>query len=142
MAKRIEDRFWSKVDASGDCWEWTAGRNWGYGKFMDADYSTVRAHRWAWESLVGPIPDGLTLDHLCRNKLCVNPDHLEPVTMRANTLRGFGPSSRNAEKTHCLRGHPFDETNTYTVAGRRSCRECRRRQSRAWKAKRPRSERT
>jgi len=144
MVKRtVEDRFWSKVDVSGDCWEWTAGTTRGeYGKFMDGDRRTVRAHRWAWNHLVGPIPEGLTLDHLCRNGLCVNPDHLEPVDIQTNTLRGYGPSAQNAAKTHCPKGHLFDDANTYHVADRRSCRECRRRQSRAWKAKRPRSERS
>lgn len=84
------ERFWSKVDASGDCWEWTAGvNNRGYGYFHVAvGQSPVGAHRFAYEQLVGPIPDGLVIDHLCRNPPCVNPDHLEPVRFRENLMRG------------------------------------------------------
>lgn len=85
------ERFWSKVDASGDCWEWTAGKTSnGYGAFYPTPHSQIAAHRWVWQSLVGPIPDGLQIDHLCRNKGCVNPDHLEPVSFTVNQHRGFG----------------------------------------------------
>lgn len=86
-----------------------------------------RAHRVSYETFVGPIPAGLTLDHLCRNTLCINPAHLEPVTIKENVLRGDGPTARNARKTHCDRGHAFDETNTGPNAnGGRSCRACKR----------------
>jgi hypothetical protein len=79
-----DDRFWSKVDARGVCWEWTGWRDKdGYGGCGDG-----RAHRVAWTKLVGPVPEGLVLDHLCRNPPCVNPDHLEPVTPKVNTARG------------------------------------------------------
>ena len=80
------DRFWARVDV-GLCWEWTGSNDRGYGMFR-LDGRTVRAHRWAWETLVGPIPRGLHLDHLCRNPPCVNPDHLEPVTQPENIRRG------------------------------------------------------
>jgi hypothetical protein len=84
-----------------------------------------QAHRFAWELLRGAIPDGLTLDHLCRNRRCVNPDHLEPVTAVENTMRGQAPHAINARKTHCLRGHAFDEENTYVRSdGARICRAC------------------
>jgi hypothetical protein len=125
------DRFWEKVDASGDCWEWTANRHsQGYGKF-NLQGKTVMAHRVAWELLVGPIPEGLTIDHLCRNEPCVNPDHLEPVTMQANLLRGSNFVAQNARKTECLLGHPLVGDNVF-VAGRnaRFCRTCHRRRSR------------
>jgi len=80
-------RFWSKVDAEGDCWEWTGARSdKGYGHMRRAD-TIVAAHRFAWELLVGPIPDGLEIDHLCRKRKCVNPDHLEPVTHSENMRR-------------------------------------------------------
>ena|SRR3990167_3156925 len=115
-------RFWSKVDASGDCWAWTGPRNAkGYGRFRNH-----QAHRIAYEILVGPIGTGLTLDHLCRNHACVNPDHLESVTVRENILRGYGLSAQAARHTHCPNGHQFTSNNTYRNQGYRQCRECHR----------------
>jgi hypothetical protein len=88
----------------------------------------ARAYRITYETLVGPVPNGLELDHLCRVRACVNPGHLEPVTHRVNTLRGETVAARNARATHCPAGHPYDEVNTYADRlGRRSCRECCRR---------------
>lgn len=93
-----EKRFWAKVDV-GDCWEWTATRHpQGHGMFTPPQSNPVYAHRFAYELLVGPIPPGLTLDHLCRNRGCVNPDHLQPVTQRVNVLRGDAPAARTAER--------------------------------------------
>src|SRR6185369_13442505 len=92
-----QERFWSKVDASGDCWIWRGtddGK--GYG-VMHLGRTTTTAHRFAYTLLVGPIPPGLQIDHLCRNRACVNPDHMEPVTQRVNSLRSsLTPSGRNA----------------------------------------------
>jgi HNH endonuclease len=123
----FEELFWARVDASGDCWLWTGPRlpN-GYGSTVSYQGKFQNPHRIAWRLLVGPIPSGLTLDHLCRNPPCVNPDHLEPVTPRENTLRGYGPGARNAVKTECPRGHPYDDANTYLHphARRRGCRIC------------------
>ena len=122
MAKRnVSERFFEKVDASGDCWEWTAsfGRD-GYGQF-GVDGKVVKAHRWVWEHLVGPIPNGLEIDHLCRKPRCVNPDHLEPVTHAENMRRGFG----NRRKTHCPQGHPYSGPNLFIDSRRfRCCRLC------------------
>lgn len=90
MTSRIvgddEARFWSKVDASGMCWEWTEATSAGYGQLKVARH-WVYAHRFAYELLIGPIPDGLDLDHLCLNAICVNPDHLEPVSRAENRRR-------------------------------------------------------
>lgn len=84
-----EDRFWEKVDGSGDCWEWTGTRQtMGYGSFWVLGQGKRLAHRVAYELLVGPIAEGRELDHRCRNRICVNPDHLEPVSHRENVRRG------------------------------------------------------
>jgi hypothetical protein len=121
-------RFWAFVDIQGedDCWIW-------HGKVHRGDYGyfagvvNCYAHRFAYEDLIGPIPVGLTLDHLCRVPRCVNPKHLEPVTGKVNILRGNGWAAHNARKTHCKQGHPFDTKNTYTnPEGERVCCTCRR----------------
>jgi len=114
----------------GSCWLWTgAGTGNGYGKFWVFP-RMVPAHRYAYEFCVGPIPEGLEIDHLCRVRNCVNPDHLEPVTHRENILRGETIMAKNAAQTHCKNGHPFDEANTYHYRGFRHCRECRRQHKR------------
>lgn len=117
-------RFVDKVlvDESG-CWLWTGSVDGpGYGK-ISADGVLIGAHRVAYQLFVGPIPAGLHLDHLCRVRACVNPAHLEPVTHRENTRRG-GPYNARAQQTHCKRGHPFDEDNTYLWRRSRHCRAC------------------
>jgi hypothetical protein len=83
------------------------------------------------ELFVGPIPEGLVIDHLCRNRGCINPTHMEPVTNAENVLRGEGPTAVNARKTHCKRGHPFDDVNTYVYAKGRACRMCHQLRQRA-----------
>lgn len=124
----METRFWSKVDASASCWVWiaaSAGK--GYGKYttkIDGRWTYPYAHRYAWESLVGPIPEGMILDHLCKNRKCVNPDHLEVVTYQDNNLRGAGIARANADKMHCPSGHPYDNENTYVYRGGRMCKAC------------------
>lgn len=129
---RDVERFWSKVTKTDTCWLWTAYLRRGYGKIKISN-RTVLAHRFAYEMLVGPIPDGLQLDHLCRVRNCVNPAHLEPVTSRENTLRGATPAALNAAKTHCKNGHEYTPENTYLIKptktqpnGARACRTCRR----------------
>lgn len=120
-------RFWPKVDMSGECWLWMAAKfTDGYGEFWDG-HRYVLAHRWAYEQLVGPFPPGFQSDHLCRNRACVNPTHIEPVTQRENVLRGVGIGAVNARKVCCLNGHPFDDVNTWTRKnGWRACRTCQR----------------
>ena len=125
------EKFWAKVDAGGDCWLWTGALNTGgYGRFT-LDGRRQRAHRVAYALLVSPVPDHLELDHLCRVRHCVNPDHLDLVTHAENTRRGAG-GSNNSIKTHCPHGHPYDAANTViNQRGSRECRECRRARSRA-----------
>ncbi len=122
-------RFCPKVRVSPfGCWQWLAGQNGiGYGTFRCGDKLKL-AHRASYEHFVGPIPNGLEIDHLCRNRACVNPAHMEVVTHRENTLRGATVTAANARKTHCNRGHRFTEANTYKYGGRpgRYCRACRR----------------
>ncbi len=115
-----------KVTESG-CWIWQGEitRN-GYGRVVHRGQRML-AHRAAYETFCGPIPDGLTIDHLCRVRPCINPSHLEAVTTRVNTLRGTGVTAENAKKTHCKRGHALTEDNLYSQGkdGRaRMCRTC------------------
>src|SRR5438552_3837324 len=119
-------RVYLLSDAGGGCWIWCATRDRkGYG-YLSYRHDNVRAHRFSYERFVGPIPNNLDLDHLCRNPTCVRPDHLEPVTVRENNLRGIGFAAQNFVKTHCLRGHEFTEANTQWKRGHRICLECRK----------------
>src|SRR5437870_10150468 len=110
----VEQRFWSKVERTLFCWEWKGAKTSdGYGSF-GYQGKTVGAHRWAYERYVRPIPPGMDLDHLCRNRACVNYlAHLEVVTRHENILRGSGTSAQNARKTHCPSGHPLTGSNLY-----------------------------
>ena len=141
--KSAEERFFSKVAESTTnefegtpCWEWTAASKHGYGLFHIRPGKQVSAHRWAFEFLRGEIPAGLVCDHLCRNKACVNPWHLDPVTDRVNLERGGGLGKANLVKTECLHGHPYSPQNTYVDRmGHRHCRICKKVASARWEAR-------
>lgn len=125
-------RFHQKYEVTPTgCWLWTgglfAGDGGGYGQFY-VDGRNWHAHRWAYTVLVRPLDDDETLDHLCRVRPCVNPDHLEPVPIAVNLLRGVGAPARNARKTHCVRGHELTGDNVTRFGPDlrwRRCRACR-----------------
>ncbi len=129
-------RWVAKVDKDGptpyerpdldSCWQWTASLACeGYGR-LSVGGRRFFAHRLAYEHFVSAIPKGLQVDHLCRNRGCVNPQHLEVVTRIENVMRGESPLARNARKTHCKHGHEFTVENTYIDAKGRACRTCHR----------------
>jgi 5-methylcytosine-specific restriction endonuclease McrA len=124
MRKTLDERFWSKVEVTPSCWVWTGSCNQGgYGMLAklkpDGGQTSVGAHRVAYQLLVGPIPDGLEIDHLCRVRNCVNPAHLEVVTRLENARRGAP-----ANQTHCKRGHELTPENLNRDTGRRRCKIC------------------
>lgn len=136
-AHRWLERMTAKVevDANG-CWLWLGKKDIGTGygrvRFRGAQ---IGAHRRMYELVNGPIPAGLQIDHLCRVRLCINPVHLEAVTPRENTMRSTAVTKKNAQKTACPQGHPYNDHNTYRRPdGGRDCRICQSRRSRAYKA--------
>lgn len=137
---RIPARIWRLlvVDTVTGCWVWVGyrssadyGRTWWQGRRQ-------MVHRVLFAALVGPIPDGLQLDHRCHNRPCANPSHTEPVTPRENTLRGIGPSALNAKKTRCCHGHVLAGDNLHVRRDKRGrqCRACQRKNAARWHARR------
>ena len=136
----MEERFWGKVDKNGPipeyrpdlgpCWIWQGTLDsHGYGVFRigsrsDTSTRNVKAYRLSYELSIGPIPQDKEMDHLCRNRPCINPLHLEPVARRENILRGQTFAAINAEKSLCPKGHIYDLFNTGFYKGSRYCRRC------------------
>ncbi len=129
--ERVPLRLWLKVRVvETGCWEWQGYKHDGYGGCSLDGKRNLYTHRVFYSRLVGPIPSGLYLDHLCRNRCCANPSHMEIVTNKENVLRGQGFAAVNAAKTHCPKGHPYDESNTaiwhWRKQPRRACKTCNR----------------
>ena len=127
--------FWGAVTKTEGCWLWSGADNGnGYGTVYVNGRKTY-AHRVSYEMAHGPIPVGLQIDHLCRVRNCVRPEHLEVVTPRENNLRGESPAAQQSRRTHCPQGHAYDETNTWvSKTGHRSCRTCTTERSRRQRA--------
>lgn len=125
----LDEKLKARYDIVGECWRWLGARTPnGYGTFRFKN-RTQPVHRWAYEEWVGPIPEGLEIDHLCRTRDCINPDHLEAVTRAENMRRATparGADHGNGRKTHCPQGHEYTPENTYERRGRRYCRVCRK----------------
>lgn len=121
-------RFMEHIQVTRNCWNWTGSKtDSGYGIFSNRK-PRYKVHRYSYEIFVGKIPTGLTIDHLCRNRLCVNPSHLEPVARSENVMRGIGHGAVNIKKTHCPSGHPYSGKNlmrlTWNGRPYRKCRTC------------------
>lgn len=144
----VEDRFWEKVAKGKGCWLWTASifSTTGYGQFHPTRLTGTTAHRWAYEQEYGPVSSEVQIDHKCHNestcvggitclhRICVRPSHLRAVSPRVNTLAGKTRPAAQVKQTHCKRGHPFDEENTYRYGRKRTCRTCRRQAGRDYYA--------
>lgn len=133
LVEVLPPRFWDYVDRTDACWVWLGSlANDGYGRFR-FEGKQWYAHRLAYELWFGLVADGFELDHLCRNRACVLPTHLEPVTRRTNILRGEGAPAQNARRESCINGHLLDGDNLQIRGGRRQCRACHRQRQREYK---------
>ena len=131
--RTVEERLLHRSERRGECRVWLGYCDEkGYGRIL-VDRKSRPVHRVAYETWRGPIPEGLVIDHLCRNRSCLEPSHLEPVTNRENILRGKAQAAINARKTHCVNGHELSPENVYPGRGSRDCRKCINRRTTEWK---------
>ncbi len=129
--RKQDARFWRQVDDSGSCWIWTGIKDYkGYGQFSANNKKHLAAHRWAYEALVGPIKEGFVVDHLCRNRACCNPDHMEIVTPTENVMRGEGITAQNARRAECSCGHTYSVAHRKDGRSYRFCKRCKNEQQR------------
>lgn len=127
--KTIIEKFEERILKTDSCWNWIGTiKTQGYGTFC-FNYKKYYSHRFSYELYKNKIPEKFEIDHLCRNRKCVNPDHLEAVTSRINNLRSGSPSAINSKKTHCIRGHEFNKENTYFSKTGRHCKACERKRA-------------
>lgn len=143
-SEKAPQRFWAKiVVAENGCWNWTGSKARGYATIKMSGKMKY-AHRVSYEMLIGPVPDGMVMDHLCRNPPCVNPAHLEPVTFSENVLRGVAGERKKeiaARRTHCAHGHEWTPENTLWYGRGRRCKMCMKRIYRTWYERRGRDQR-
>lgn len=136
--RTLETRLWARlVEAPSGCWEWQGATSSGYGTIR-YDGRTQYVHRVTWQELRSEIPDGLELDHLCKNTRCANPWHLDPVTSAVNLARSTNPASTHRRAATCKNGHPKTTENVYiSPTGRRQCQPCKLQRARDWHAAHP-----
>lgn len=133
---RLPERFWSKVSISDDCWNWIGGKGNGYGSFW-IDGKNRCSHALTYELISTKPHKGFCLDHICRNRKCVNPSHLEIVTLGENVLRGVGLTAQNRLKDKCPKGHAYDMKYG---TGKRGCKNCNREKTRLFRIKKQEAE--
>lgn len=132
IRKFISPQACENKSLTGKCWTWTGFCYQGYGRLRWPGFKTHKAHRIVYELFRGPIPEGLHTDHLCLNRSCVNPAHIEPVTRAENIRRSHTTGRGNGTRTTCIRGHQFSDSNTYVWRGKRFCRTCQGLHQKAW----------